>query len=121
MKQLDGLTDTEKRAVRRYLKELQRRFPEIARTATFHRARDDIIYIRADLPRSDKEQMRVRKEMSPIATEITVKYRVALALMPKLPWEQSNLQSVGRTTKTQRGNKMRQTLTSKNRIRTEVG
>ena len=113
VKCFNGLTAIEQKAIKRYLRELKRQFPEIARTAYCYRARDDIIYIRANLPRSDEEQMRIREVMSPVATDIAVKYRVALVLMPKLPWEQPNLQFTKRAVEAKRDNKRGQTLSHK--------
>ncbi|MCS7263725.1 MAG: hypothetical protein NZ805_02705 [Armatimonadetes bacterium] len=108
MKQFDGLTSVEQKAVRQYLMELKRRFPEIARTAYPHRTRDDIIYIRADLPNGDDELMRVREVMLPVATDITVKHKVVLVLVPKLPWEYLNLKSASQTKRKRRANKKEQ-------------
>ena len=78
----DRLTKAEKEAVKQYLKELRSRFPEIARGAYPYPRRDTVIYVYADI--ADKETLeKVRETMLPIATDLSVRHRTIIVLMPK--------------------------------------
>lgn len=78
----DKLTKTEKEAVKRYLKELRSRFPEVAKGAYPYPRRDTIVYVYANI--ADEETLeKVRETMLPIATNLSVRHRTIIVLMPK--------------------------------------
>ncbi|MFN4180189.1 MAG: hypothetical protein ACK4I8_07740 [Armatimonadota bacterium] len=76
------MTKSEKLAVERYLRELRLRFPEIAKGAYFRPSRDTIVFVYANVPDEGALQ-KVRNAMLPVVTELSVKYRTMIVLIPK--------------------------------------
>lgn len=105
------MTKSEKLAAERYLQELRLRFPEIAKGAYYRPGRDTIVFVYANVPEEETLQ-KVRNAMLPVATELSVKYRTMIVLIPKNDEEVLSDKTVDESKFVKRRNKV---LKAKNR------
>jgi hypothetical protein len=99
------MTKSEKSAVERYLRELRLRFPEVAKGAYYRPSRDTIVFVYADVPDEETLQ-KVRNDMLPVVTELSVKYRTMIVLIPKNDGEFLRHRPVGKSKPTKWRNKV---------------
>jgi plasmid stabilization system protein ParE len=80
-----NLSPAEEAAAQRFIEALRQKYPELAEGAEYGRGHEGTVYVYANLPEDEDEEIEVHEAVAEISTNVLVETDVMVLLMKAMP------------------------------------